>query len=89
MSASSVLLQRARETLGAARLLLEAGHFSDSVSRAYYAAFYAAEAALLNEGITPRTHKGVHALFDQQFVKTGLLPKETGAYLGGPSMRVN
>lgn len=42
-------LERARESLEAARTLVEAEHFDDATSRAYYATFYAATAALLAE----------------------------------------
>ena len=38
-------LQRAEESLRAAQLLYEAGHWDFAAARAYYAAFYAATAA--------------------------------------------
>ena len=46
----------------------------DSVSRAYYAMFFAAMAALATVDSHPRTHKGVSAEFNRFFVKTGRLP---------------
>ena len=39
-------LSRSREEIAAARLLAEGGFGSQAISRAYYAAFYAAEEAL-------------------------------------------
>ena len=44
-------LERAQESLRAAQLLYEAGHWDFAAARAYYAAFYAASAALLSEGM--------------------------------------
>jgi len=41
-----VLMERAGEKLEVARSLLEDGFYSDAVSRAYYAMFYAARALL-------------------------------------------
>jgi hypothetical protein len=45
-------LARCREELAAARLLAEKGFEAQAVSRAYYAAFFAAETALLAVGET-------------------------------------
>ena len=47
-----------------------------TASRAYYAAFYAASALLLNEGIDTSKHSGVIALVHQHFVKSGKLSKD-------------
>ena len=44
-------LERAAESLRAARLMLDGSFFDFAASRAYYAAFYAATALLLNEGL--------------------------------------
>lgn len=52
-----------------------------AVNRAYYAAFYAVLALLQTIGKTPRKHKGALALFDTEFIKTGLLPEELSATL--------
>ncbi|MEW6237521.1 MAG: HEPN domain-containing protein [Candidatus Omnitrophota bacterium] len=46
------------------------------VNRSYYAAFYSVLALLQTLGKIPRKHRGVIVLFDVEFVKTGLLPKE-------------
>lgn len=81
MSDSSAFLQRASETLNAARTLYDAGFYRESVSRAYYAMFYAVEAALRHSGHTAKTHRGTHILFSEHFVKTGLLPEKIGSDL--------
>ena len=70
-------LEQARTTLRDAQLLAAGeGSPHSIVNRAYYAMFYAAQALLLSHGIQVAKHSGALALFDQQFVKPGLLPKE-------------
>jgi len=70
-------LQRARETLKDAYLLLEQGGSLWSViNRAYYAMFYAVLAVLTSIGKGASKHSGVLALFDCYFVKPGHFPKE-------------
>jgi len=74
-------LERAETNLQVARELLDKGYYDVSASRAYYAAFYAASALLLNEGIDTSKHSGVIALIHQHFVKGGKLSKEQGRNL--------
>ena len=74
-------LERAETNLQVARELLAKEYFDVSASRAYYAAFYAASALLLNEGMDTSKHSGVIALIHQHFVKSGRLNKEQGKNL--------
>lgn len=74
-------LEKARQKQEAAAALLKTGFFEDAVSRAYYAAFHAAQAALLTEGQQPDTHKGLSTLFGLFFVKTGRIDKRLGRFL--------
>lgn len=74
-------LERADTNLQIASELLEKGYYDVSASRSYYAAFYAASALLLNEGIDTSKHSGVIALIHQHFVKSGKLSKEQGRNL--------
>ena len=74
-------LEKARQKHEAAVALLKAGFFEDAVSRAYYAAFHAAQAALLTEGQQADTHKGLGTLFGLFYVKTGRIDKRFGRYL--------
>jgi len=64
-------LTLAEEKLDVARELFIASHYDDAVSRAYYVMFYSAKAALLEIGVTTRSHSGVVSQFSQHFVKTG------------------
>lgn len=49
-----------------------------AASRAYYAAFYAATAALLCDELEFSKHSGVIAFIHREFVKTGRLDKKYG-----------
>lgn len=71
-------LERADTSIRAARDLISSGYFDFVASRAYYAAFYAATAALLFEGVEFSKHSGVIAAVHQRFVKTGKLPRQCG-----------
>lgn len=71
-------LVSARERLDAAQVLLDSGHYRDSISRSYYAVLDAADAALIAKGFTPRSHTGSITLFGTQFIKTGLIDKRFG-----------
>jgi len=63
------LVDRARRSLRSARNILDDGDHDFAMSRAYYAMFYAATAALLSRGITRTKHTGVIAAFGQHLVK--------------------
>ncbi|HTY24774.1 MAG TPA: HEPN domain-containing protein, partial [Desulfomonilaceae bacterium] len=74
-------LQRAEQSIQAARQLASNGFHDFAASRAYYAAFYAATALLLHEGLEFGKHGGVIAAIHHRFVKTGKLDKERGKAL--------
>ena len=74
-------LTKADEKLGVAQRLLAQADFEDSISRSYYAAFYAAQALLLSEGLTSKTHSGMISIFGLHFVKTGKVDKKFGRFL--------
>lgn len=71
-------LEKAKSNISAAELLIEQGMYADAVSRIYYGMFHAARAMLALKGLDSRKHSGIISLFNQHFVKTGLLPKEFG-----------
>ena len=75
-------MERAQETLQDARTLVEQKRSPASVvNRAYYSMFYAALAMLATVGQKSSKHQGVLALFDQHFIKSGIVPKEMGKFL--------
>ena len=71
-------LERARESLEEANILLERGHGNAFVNRLYYACFYAVSALLLTRGLSSAKHGGVRSLFHQNFVKPRLIGTELG-----------
>ena len=77
----SAFLDKAHRALDAARLLADASDAAGAINRAYYAAFYAARAALLTVGETPKTHAGTHNRFRVRFVDTGQISAALGKVL--------
>jgi uncharacterized protein (UPF0332 family) len=66
----------ANERLRAAHAALAAGFPSVAVSAAYYAALYAARAALSEEDRNAKTHRGAWSLFGELFVSVGRFDSE-------------
>lgn len=52
--------------------------WSTLANRLYYAAFHAATALLIHNGLRAGTHQGVHVLLSKHFVKEGILSIEEG-----------
>jgi hypothetical protein len=75
------LIKRANRYLKSAEILLVEGDYESSVSRTYYAMFYAAQAALLTKNLSSSSHKGVISEFGKHFIKTGIFPREMGREL--------
>ena len=73
-------LERARESIEEAKILMERGHINTFINRLYYACFYAVSALLLTKGLSSAKHSGVRSLFHQNFVKTGILNIESGQF---------
>lgn len=76
-------LERAREALADARVLLE-GQGSDVgvLNRLYYAAFHGAQAALYARDKNPSSHGHVRQQFGQHLVLTGRATRDEGRLLG-------
>ena len=68
-------LQRGKEMLKDAEMLLAHGSYKSALNRTYYAVFHAARALLATKELDSRKHKGVVSLFNKHFVKTGLMDK--------------
>lgn len=77
-------LARSIEFLQESVVLSKAGLLKGACSRAYYAAFEAARAALFLTGVPlGKTHRGTRAQFYAHFVRdTGRIPTSVAAYLG-------
>jgi uncharacterized protein (UPF0332 family) len=74
-------IERSREELAAARLLADGGFVDQAISRAYYAAFHAATAALQALGETRSKHAGVVAAFERLVVRAGGIDPGAGRVL--------
>ena len=70
------LLLKARQSLSAAKLLLNNGFPDYAASRAYYAMFYIAEAFLDGEGMSFSSHAAVIGAFGRKFARIGRVPVE-------------
>jgi len=62
---------RAERAFSVAVDMFNLGHYVDAMSKIYYSIFYATEAVLITEGITPKSHRGVLCLFIENYIKTG------------------
>ena len=83
-------LKSSKEKLNSATILLENKQFNDSLSRSYYAMFTAARALLATKRLDSSKHSGVISLFNQHFVKTGIVAKDLGQMLmKGKDLREN
>lgn len=68
------LLEKAKKSIEAAKILYQNEMYDFAVSRAYYAMFYCAEAILLTKGIRVSKHSATIAILGKEFVKTGEVP---------------
>jgi len=75
------LVEQARRSLDAAKLLTQAGHHGFAAARAYYSMFYVAEAFLAGKGLSFSKHSGVIAAFAQHFTQTKIVPEEFHRHL--------
>jgi uncharacterized protein len=69
-------LDQAYETLREAEILLGESALRGAINRAYYAMFYALLALLATKQLGTSKHSGALRLFDREFVKPGLFPRE-------------
>jgi uncharacterized protein (UPF0332 family) len=76
-------LDRAKENLNAAELLLHNGMFNASANRAYYSAFHITVAFLLNKGIeTKIDHKNILSFFINEYInRKKVFPSQFKRYL--------
>ncbi len=63
-----------------ANVLIDDNRLLSAVNRLYYATFYAIQALLLTKNLSSAKHSGVRSLFQQKFVKEGIIQKELGHF---------
>lgn len=69
-------MEQAHETLHEAEILLDGAALRGAANRAYYAMFYALLGLLATRQLGASKHSGAISLFDREFVKMGLFPRE-------------
>ncbi len=74
-------IDRAERFLKSAEQLMRISDYDSCASRCSYAMFFMAEAALMLEGFSPTSHRGVIVLFSQHFVQTGIFDARLGRAL--------
>lgn len=72
------LLKKAQVFLRSAAVLIELEDYDSTASRAYFAMFYAAQAALLYDGGSVNSAQGTRSAFTTRFVDHGPLPPRAG-----------
>jgi uncharacterized protein (UPF0332 family) len=71
-------LSRAQEELATAQENMNNGRYRAAVSRAYYAIFYMASAALFSQSVERAKHSGIESAFGQVLIKGGHIEPEYG-----------
>ena len=64
------------EDIEDARIMFENGRYKNTLNRAYYSVFHAIKSVTVLEGFDSSKHSGVISYFNQNYVKTGVFPKE-------------
>jgi uncharacterized protein (UPF0332 family) len=75
------ILEKARQSLAAAKHPLAGCYHDVAASRAYYVMFYAAQALLEGKGLSFSKHSAVIAAFGKHFASTGDVPRELHRWL--------
>jgi len=71
-------LDRSKESLKAAQLLLENNMLTSAMNRIYYSMFYSVQTLLLLHEVSFSKHSQVKGYFNREFIKTGIFPKQSG-----------
>ena len=66
-------IEKAEEELKAAKYLYEKDIIKSSLSSSYYSIFHSARALLVFKKLDSKKHSGVIALFNKEYIKTGLI----------------
>ena len=64
------------EDLDDAKIMFDNGRYKNTLNRAYYSIFHAIKAVTVLDGFDSSKHSGIIAFFNQNYVKTGIFPKE-------------
>lgn len=74
-------VQRSKETMLEARLMINEGYLNGAINRLYYACYYIVIALLIKTGVSAQTHAGTKQMLGLHFVVAGKLsPKISSIY---------
>jgi len=73
---SNYRLNKADENIEAAKVLLGAKHYSESINRSYYAIFHSLRALLAYDEFDSKKHSGIISYFNKYYVKENKFNKK-------------
>ena len=71
-------MEKSRESIKAARIMVNEKMLTFAMNRIYYAMFYAVQAALGKRAVSFSKHSQVKGYFNREFIKSGVLPIDMG-----------
>ena len=71
-------MERSRESIRAAEIMLENEMLTISMNRVYYSMFYAVQALLVLHKVSFSKHGQVKGYFNRELIKTGIFPVDIG-----------
>ncbi len=71
-------LKRVEEASQMTQLSIENKFWNSAATHLYYTCFYLIQALLADKGLEVKTHKGLKAIFAQEFITTGILDVRWG-----------
>lgn len=74
---SKYRLQRSKENLKDAWILLDAQSYKSSINRSYYSIFHCLRAVTALDGFDSSKHSGIIAFFNMHYVKNGVMINKT------------
>ena len=74
----SYRMERSRESIRAAEIMLENEMFAISMNRVYYSMFYAVQALLVLHKVSFSKHGQVKGYFNRELIKTGIFSVDMG-----------
>ena len=78
---SNYRLNKAKENIKAAKILLESKHYSESLNRSYYAIFHSLRGLLAYDEFDSKKHSGIISYFNRAYVKNGDFSKDFSVIL--------
>jgi uncharacterized protein (UPF0332 family) len=80
---SKYRLEKAKENIEAAEILLERGLYAESINRSYYAIFHSVRGLLAFDEFDSKKHSGIISFFNLNYIKSNKIEKEYSTILTG------